>query len=54
MLTSSGIKEGSDTDGFCVTYCGWHSYFTSGAHTIKYMFVGWTGDCGGCKRMFSE
>ena len=52
VLTSSGIKQGTGSDSFCSTYCGWHGAYTVSASVYKYMFVGWSGDCGGCKGQF--
>lgn len=41
VLTSSDVKE---TSGFCKTYCGWHTYYTttlSGSNiSLQYAFVG--------------
>lgn len=36
VLTSSDVNE---TSGFCTQYCGWHTYYGSGAG-VKYAFVG--------------
>ena len=47
VLTSSGIKQ----DGFCSSYCGWHSSYPAshGSTSVNLIFTGWAGDCnGGC------
>lgn len=41
VLTASDVKK----DGFCVSYCGWHTYGYYGASNIKYSFVGNPAQC---------
>jgi len=36
VLTGSDIRK----DGFCTSYCGWHTHATLGGSDIKYSFVG--------------
>jgi hypothetical protein len=46
VLTSSEVSENS---GFCVRYCGWHTYGTINGSNIKYSFVGNANRClSGC------
>ena len=36
-------------DGFCSSYCGWHTYYTNGASTYKFGMIGGGLQCpGGC------
>jgi hypothetical protein len=42
VLTTKDVNESS---GFCTQYCGWHSYGTIAARTIKYSFVGDASRC---------
>jgi hypothetical protein len=37
VLSSSDVSESS---GFLTAYCGWHTYSTVGATTVKYGFIG--------------
>ena len=37
VLTSSDVQE---TSGFLSSYCGWHTYYTSGSQDVKFSFVG--------------
>lgn len=42
VLSSKDVNESS---GFCTAYCGWHTYGTIAAKTIKYAFVGDAARC---------
>jgi len=47
VLTSADVTD----SGFCVSYCGWHSYFTYQSTVIKFSFVGNPDRClRGCAR----
>ena len=48
VLTTSDIKVGNDEDGYCVTYCGWHSSFFSGGYRMKFLFASDATKCDGC------
>lgn len=54
VLSSSGIKQTWGSDGFCTTFCGWHDSFSTNGYMIKYAYIGWSGDCSGCKHLFSR
>ena len=58
VLSSSGIKQRVGVDGFCTTFCGWHSYYVAsdGSNTfnIKYLFVGYSSDCDGCRNTYAK
>ncbi len=41
VLTGTDITK----DGFCTSYCGWHTYANLGAGNIKYSFVGNPSAC---------
>lgn len=43
VLTS---PEVTDTNGFCTSYCGWHSYLTaSNGAVLKFAFIGSPARC---------
>jgi len=47
VLTSADVTD----SGFCVSYCGWHSWFTYQSTAIKFSFVGNAERClNGCAR----
>src|SRR5258706_846177 len=42
VLTSADVNQ---TNGFCTTYCGWHTHGTISGLDIKYSFVGNSARC---------
>lgn len=41
VVTSSDVAK----DGFCTSYCGWHTYGNVGAGKVRYSFVGNAARC---------